>query len=72
LTDILTIDEAALRLRINRKTLYSAISAGQVPGVIRFGRIVRIHWPSFVEQYRDREPKGATDERKERHRGQAV
>jgi excisionase family DNA binding protein len=39
----LTVDEAAALLRINRKTLYEAVSAGSVPGVIRFGRVIRIN-----------------------------
>lgn len=39
----LTVEEAAELLRVNRKTLYEAIRLGQVPGVARLGRILRIH-----------------------------
>ena len=39
---VLTVDEAARLLRVNRKTLYEAIRAGEVPGVVRLGRSIRI------------------------------
>ena len=39
---VLTIDEAARLLRVNRKTLYDAVKADQVPGVVRLGRAIRI------------------------------
>ena len=38
----LTVDEAAVLLRINRNTLYDAIKRGQVPGVRQIGRCIRI------------------------------
>jgi excisionase family DNA binding protein len=38
-----TIDEAAIRAGISKRTLYRWIDAKTVPGVIRQGRIVRIH-----------------------------
>lgn len=41
-TQLLTVDEAAEVLRVNRKTLYDAIKANQVPGVIRLGKVIRI------------------------------
>ncbi|WP_342377331.1 helix-turn-helix domain-containing protein [Myxococcus stipitatus] len=50
--DFLTVEEAAALLRVNRKTLYEAIRLGQVPGVMRLGRVLRIRritlvqWPS--------------------------
>jgi excisionase family DNA binding protein len=40
--EFLTVDEAAHLLRVNRKTLYEAIRLGQVPGVARLGRILRL------------------------------
>lgn len=40
--DFLTVDEAANLLRVDRKTLYEAIKLGQVPGVMRVGRTIRI------------------------------
>ena len=39
---VLTVDEAAGLLRVNRKTLYDAIERGQVPGVLQVGRVIRI------------------------------
>jgi excisionase family DNA binding protein len=42
LGEVLTVEEASILLRINRKSLYQAISVGQVPGVIRIGRSIRI------------------------------
>ena len=38
----LTVDEAATLLRVNRKTLYEAIRLGQVPGVVRLGKALRV------------------------------
>ena len=40
--EFLTVDAAAALLRINRKTLYEAIKAGQIPA-IRLGRVLRVH-----------------------------
>ena len=42
LPPVLTVDEAARLLRVNRKTLYDAVRAGAVPGVVRVGRSIRI------------------------------
>ena len=43
LPSVLTVDELATLLRINRKTVYSAIRAGEIPGVRRLGGTIRIH-----------------------------
>jgi len=40
---ILTVDELAALLRLDRKTVYSMVKRGEIPGVRRFGRAVRIH-----------------------------
>ena len=42
LPSLLTVDEAAAFFRINRKTLYEAIRLEQVPGVVRFGKSIRL------------------------------
>jgi excisionase family DNA binding protein len=42
LPEVLTVEEAAAFLRVNRKTFYEAIRLGSVPGVIRLGRTIRI------------------------------
>lgn len=39
----LTVDEAAEVMRVNRKTVYEVIAAGDLPGVRRLGRTIRIH-----------------------------
>lgn len=39
--EILTADEVAKLLRVNRKTVYEAVHAGQLDGVIRLGRALR-------------------------------
>lgn len=41
--DVLTVDETASLLRVNRKTVYELIQRGDLPGVRRVGRAVRIH-----------------------------
>jgi excisionase family DNA binding protein len=42
LAPVLTVDEFATFLRLNRKTVYEAIHRGAISGVRRFGRIIRI------------------------------
>lgn len=42
LPEFLTVDETAELLRINRNSLYGAIKLGQIPGVMRIGRVIRI------------------------------
>ena len=38
---VLTVDEAARLLRVNRKTLYASISAGEIPAA-RIGGAIRL------------------------------
>ena len=40
--DWITVGELASIWRVDRKTVYEAIKAGQVPGVKRIGRCIRI------------------------------
>jgi excisionase family DNA binding protein len=42
LPSVLTVDEVADLMRIDRKTAYAAIAAGGVPGVRRIGRCIRV------------------------------
>jgi excisionase family DNA binding protein len=42
LPSLLTVEEAAALLRVNRKTLYQAILADEIPGVVRLGRVIRL------------------------------
>ncbi|NTX35402.1 helix-turn-helix domain-containing protein [Myxococcus llanfairpwllgwyngyllgogerychwyrndrobwllllantysiliogogogochensis] len=47
--EFLTVKEAAKLLRVNRKTLYEAIRLGQVPDIVRLGRVLRIRRSALVE-----------------------
>jgi excisionase family DNA binding protein len=40
--DVLTVDELAALLRVERKTAYAAIARGEIPGVRRIGTRLRI------------------------------
>ncbi len=48
LPEVLTVEEAAAFLRVNRKTLYEAVRLGSVPGVIRLGRVIRISKSALI------------------------
>jgi excisionase family DNA binding protein len=50
---VLTVDEAAGLLRVNRKTLYELIQRGELPGVRRLGRAIRIHRPTLIRWLAD-------------------
>lgn len=39
---VLTVDELAALLRVNRKSVYEAIACGEIPGVRRIGRTFRV------------------------------
>ena len=64
---ILTADELAALLRVNRKTVYAAFRAGEIPGgrrvrgAIRFSRDAVLRWLAEGMVARpDPEPRGAT------------
>jgi excisionase family DNA binding protein len=42
ISDIITIDELAGLLRLNRKTVYAAIARGDIPGVRRIRGVLRV------------------------------
>jgi excisionase family DNA binding protein len=42
LPPVLTVEEVADLMRIDRKTAYAAIADGDVPGVRRVGRCIRV------------------------------
>ena len=52
LPPILTVDELAQALRINRKTTYEALARGEIPGVRRIGRTYRIHRDAVLQWLR--------------------
>ena len=41
--DVLTVEELAELLRLERKTVYACISRGEIPGVRRLGGAIRVH-----------------------------
>jgi excisionase family DNA binding protein len=52
LPDILTVDEAANLLRVNRKTLYEVIRLKRPRWAIRFGRSIRVSRVALLEAFR--------------------
>jgi excisionase family DNA binding protein len=46
---ILTVDELAALLRLNRKTVYEALSRGEIPGARRVGSSYRILRAAVIE-----------------------
>jgi excisionase family DNA binding protein len=49
LPPVLTVEEVADLMRIDRKTAYTAIAEGELPGVRRVGRCIRISRDVFLE-----------------------
>ena len=64
LPQVLTVEEVADLMRVDRKTAYAAIAEGEVPGVCRIGRCIRVsrdvllRWleQGEVKQVRGRHP----------------
>ena len=50
--DILTVDEAARLLRVNRKTLYEVIRLNRPGWAIHFGRTIRVSRAALLEAFR--------------------
>lgn len=48
LPPVLTVEEVADLMRVDRKTAYAAIAGGGVPGVRRLGRCIRVSRDVFV------------------------
>jgi excisionase family DNA binding protein len=46
------VDQLAIELGLNRKTLYNFIREGKLPGVRRICGRIRIHRPSVLEWFR--------------------
>ena len=49
LAAVLTVDEVASLLRVERKTVYAAIQRGEIPGVRRVGSLLRISRDAVLE-----------------------
>ena len=52
LPEILTVDEAAKLLRLNRKTLYDVIRLQQPAWAISFGRTIRVSRDALLRAFR--------------------
>lgn len=65
LAEVLTADEVASLLRVNRKTVYAAFKAGEIPGGRRIGGTIRFHrdavlnWLAHGQEHVSRSPRGA-------------
>ena len=53
LPTFMTVDELARILRVNRKTAYEAVANGQIPGVRRIGRTIRVCRATVVDWLRN-------------------
>lgn len=47
--DFLTVQEFADLIRVHPRTVYRRIWANRQPGVLRFGRDIRIHVPTALQ-----------------------
>lgn len=63
--EVLTADEVAALLRVNRKTVYAAFKKGEIPGgrriggTIRFSRERVLQWLADGQACASRSPRGA-------------
>jgi excisionase family DNA binding protein len=48
---VLTVDELAVLLRVNRKTVYDALARGEIPGARRIGGRYRILRDAVIEWF---------------------
>ena len=48
---VLTVDELASLLRLNRKTTYEALARGEIPGARRIGRSYRISRDAVLQWF---------------------
>lgn len=51
--EILTVDELALLLRVDRKSAYAAIKRGEIPGVRKIGKTIRVSRATVVSWLAD-------------------
>ncbi len=57
--DILTVEEAARLIRINRKSLYERIQVNRPPWAQHFGRCIRISRQALLASFREAAPSEA-------------
>lgn len=53
LPEALTVDEVASLLRVDRKSVYAAVSRGEIPGVLRVGRLIRFSREAVLRWVRE-------------------
>jgi excisionase family DNA binding protein len=51
LPELLTVDEVAELLRLNRKTVYAAIQRGEFPGARRIGATIRVSRDAMLQWF---------------------
>jgi excisionase family DNA binding protein len=51
--EVLTVDELADLMRMDRKSIYAAIQRKEIPGVRRLGKAIRIHRETVLRWLRD-------------------
>ena len=55
LPSVLTVEELAKLLRVNRDTAYKAVAEGRIPGVRRVGRSIRIGRDAVLDWLRGKD-----------------
>jgi excisionase family DNA binding protein len=58
LPPVLSVDEVAKLLRLGRKATYAAVARGEVAGVIRLGRSIRVSRDALARQLAGRDAVG--------------
>lgn len=48
MSDIITVVELATYMKVNPKTIYDMVTAGELPGAQRFRGTIRIHFPTVL------------------------
>ncbi len=48
MSDIITVDELAEYMKVNRKTIYDAVRDGELPGARKLRGTIRIHKPTVL------------------------
>ena len=61
--EVLTVDDVADLLRVDRKTVYEAIRQKQIPGVVHIGRAIRVHRATLEAWLRGEPTRPATSGR---------
>lgn len=49
--DMLSVDETAALLKLNRKTVYEMVRNGELPGAQRFRGTIRVYRPTLLASF---------------------